>query len=232
MQIAHCKVRKTTRKIKFSTQHNSRSEKSYSLYINTTPSAYSVEISLDFLSSRRKKTSKQSEPSEGNICNMIITVPNANVQIALPLMSLTSWEIWGFFHHKTVLHVNESKHMCSKHSLSYVVYIMTHFSQLLYFIIFQHCNQLLLKDFCWWTSGETWYKIILPQSQSAIPGVPKKKTRTLDFHYFDIRKYSIFWFHQIEHCLLKRMKPRSFDLVWYSIDFTTISWNTVIYEFC
>ena len=63
-----------------------------------------------------------------------------------------------------------------------------------------------------------------------IPGVPM--SGTLDFHYFDIRKYSIFWFHQIKHCLLKRMIPRSFDLVWYSIDSTTISWNTVIYEFC
>ena len=44
--------------------------------------------------------------------------------------------------------------------------------------------------------------------------VSPKKSRTLCFHYFDIRKYSIFWFHQIKHCLLKRMIPRSFDFVW------------------
>ena len=43
-------------------------------------------------------------------------------------------------------------------------------------------------------------------------GCPKK-SRMLDFRYFDIWKYSIFWFHQIKHCLLKRMIPRSFDLV-------------------
>ena len=30
-----------------------------------------------------------------------------------------------------------------------------------------------------------------------IPGVPPK-SGTLDFHYLDIRKYSIFWFHQIK----------------------------------
>ena len=40
-----------------------------------------------------------------------------------------------------------------------------------------------------------------------------KKSGTLDFLYFEIRKYSILWFHQIKHCLLKRMMPRSFDLV-------------------
>ena len=47
-----------------------------------------------------------------------------------------------------------------------------------------------------------------------IPGVPPKST-TLDFHYFYIRKYSIFWFHQIKYCLLKRMIPRSLKLVEY-----------------
>ena len=44
-----------------------------------------------------------------------------------------------------------------------------------------------------------------------IPGV--QKSGTLDFCYFDIRKCSIFWFHPIKHCLLKRMILRSFDLV-------------------
>ena len=44
-----------------------------------------------------------------------------------------------------------------------------------------------------------------------IPGVPKK-SGTLNFSYFEIRKYSIFWFHQIKHCLRKRMMPR-YDLV-------------------
>ena len=35
----------------------------------------------------------------------------------------------------------------------------------------------------------------------------------LDFRYFYIRKYNIFLFYQIKHCLLKRMIPRSFGLV-------------------
>ena len=43
-------------------------------------------------------------------------------------------------------------------------------------------------------------------------GCPQK-IGTLDFHYFDIRKYSIVWFLQKKHCLLKRMIPRSLDLV-------------------
>ena len=38
--------------------------------------------------------------------------------------------------------------------------------------------------------------------------LPKKGT--LKFPYFDIRKYSIFSFHQINHGLLKRMIPRYF----------------------
>ena len=42
-----------------------------------------------------------------------------------------------------------------------------------------------------------------------------QKSGTLDFRYIDIRNYSIFWFHQIKHCLLKRMIPRSVDLVQY-----------------
>ena len=41
-----------------------------------------------------------------------------------------------------------------------------------------------------------------------------KKSETLDFRYFEIWKYSIFWFHQIKHCLLNRTIPRSYDLVW------------------
>ena len=63
-----------------------------------------------------------------------------------------------------------------------------------------------------------------------IPGVPKK-SGTFDFFFFTL-KYFIFWFHQLKHCLLKRMIPRSYGLVQYSIDSMTISWNTVIYEFC
>ena len=46
-------------------------------------------------------------------------------------------------------------------------------------------------------------------------GCPKK-SGMLDFCYcyIEYRKFSIFWFHQVKHCLLKRMIPRSFDLVW------------------
>ena len=40
-----------------------------------------------------------------------------------------------------------------------------------------------------------------------------QKRGTHDFRYFDIQKYSIFWFYQIKHCLLKRMIPRSLKLV-------------------
>ena len=47
---------------------------------------------------------------------------------------------------------------------------------------------------------------------ATLMGCPKK-SGTLDFRYFDIRKFSIFWFHQIKHCLLKRMILRSVDLV-------------------
>ena len=36
------------------------------------------------------------------------------------------------------------------------------------------------------------------------------KSGTLDFCYFEYRKYSMFWFYQIKHCLLKRMIPRSY----------------------
>ena len=51
----------------------------------------------------------------------------------------------------------------------------------------------------------------MKKNNLAIPGVPPK-SGTLDFHYFDNRKYSIFLFYQIRHCLLKRMIPRSFHL--------------------
>ena len=60
-------------------------------------------------------------------------------------------------------------------------------------------------------------------------GCPKKEERSIFVTL--ILKKNIFWLHQIKHCLLKRMIPRSFDLV-SSIDSTTISWNTVIYKFC
>ena len=67
-------------------------------------------------------------------------------------------------------------------------------------------------------------------TKNIIPGV-LKKSGTLDFRYFDIRKYSIFWFHQIKHCLLKRMYQDHF--IWFSsIDSIAISWNPVINEFC
>ena len=44
----------------------------------------------------------------------------------------------------------------------------------------------------------------------------EKGNSPFDFRNLDIRKYSIFWFHQIKHCLLKKKKkmiPRLFDLV-------------------
>ena len=43
-------------------------------------------------------------------------------------------------------------------------------------------------------------------------GCPSK-SGTLDFRYFDIRKYSIFWFHQIKHCLLK--KKNDTKIIWF-----------------
>ena len=39
------------------------------------------------------------------------------------------------------------------------------------------------------------------------------KSGTLNFRYFDIKKYSIFGYDQIKHCLLKRMITISFDLI-------------------
>ena len=44
---------------------------------------------------------------------------------------------------------------------------------------------------------------------------PQKRNTRFWFPWtFGIRKYSIFWFHQIKHCLLKRMIPRSFEISW------------------
>ena len=60
-------------------------------------------------------------------------------------------------------------------------------------------------------------------------GCPQK-SGTLDFQYFDIKKYSIFLFHQIKHCLLKRMIPRSLKLVEY-FDSMVISQNIVTVNF-
>ena len=56
------------------------------------------------------------------------------------------------------------------------------------------------------------YSLAWDTSFPCIPSV-KKKHGMLEFRYFDIKKYSIFWYHQIKHCILKRMIPRSFDLV-------------------
>ena len=56
------------------------------------------------------------------------------------------------------------------------------------------------------------------------------KSGTLDFHYFDIKNYSIFWIHQIKHCLLKRMIPRSLKLL-TSFDSVVISQDIVIVIF-
>ena len=79
------------------------------------------------------------------------------------------------------------------------------------------CNLFLL----WCTDSCRKYKTRDWRSRRILyTGCPPKKKRkkrsgTPDFHYFDIRKYSIilFWFHQIKHCLLKRMIPKSFDFV-------------------
>ena len=43
-----------------------------------------------------------------------------------------------------------------------------------------------------------------PKGQIIYTGCPPKRGM-LDFRYFDINKYSIFLFHQIKHCFLKRM---------------------------
>ena len=62
-------------------------------------------------------------------------------------------------------------------------------------------------------------------------GCPKK-IGTLNFRYFDIRKYCIFWFHQVNHCLLKRMIPRSLKLLGMSsFDSMAMSQNKVIVNF-
>ena len=44
-------------------------------------------------------------------------------------------------------------------------------------------------------------------------GCPKKSV-TLDFRYIEIWKYSIFWFHQIKHCLLKRNYTK---IIWFGM---------------
>ena len=56
-----------------------------------------------------------------------------------------------------------------------------------------------------------------------------KKSGTLDICYFEIWKYSIFWFRQIIRLLKECYQDH---MIWFSsIDSTTISWNTVIYKF-
>ena len=53
--------------------------------------------------------------------------------------------------------------------------------------------------------------------------VSLKKSGTLDFCYFDIRKYIIFWFHQIKHCLLKKKLYQDHWNWFSSFDFVVIS---------
>ena len=60
---------------------------------------------------------------------------------------------------------------------------------------------------CWRKRLKLWVKQIF------IPGVQKTERNAQFLLLWYIKKYSIFWFHQIKHCLLKRMIPRSFDLV-------------------
>ena len=58
----------------------------------------------------------------------------------------------------------------------------------------------------------------------------RKKSGTLDFRYFDNRKYSIFWFHQIKHCFWKEW----YQDHWFwltSFDSMVISQNIVIVNF-
>ena len=52
-----------------------------------------------------------------------------------------------------------------------------------------------------------------------------QESGTLDFHYFDIWNYSIFWYHQINIVFWKEWYQ--VHLIWFSsIDSTTILWNS------
>ena len=62
-----------------------------------------------------------------------------------------------------------------------------------------------------------------------------QKSGTLDFCYFDMKKYSIFWFLQIKHSLLKRMIPRWFDLIeeyWFYNHFLKHSHLQILLTLC
>ena len=62
------------------------------------------------------------------------------------------------------------------------------------------------------------------------PGCPQK-SGTLNFRYFDIQKYSIFF---ISSDLTLSSETNDTKIIWFSfgsIDFTTISWKIVIYDF-
>ena len=76
-----------------------------------------------------------------------------------------------------------------------------------------------------------WYNYVMSEVSvkgilfGIIPGVPPK-SGTLNFRYFDIRKYSIFLFYQNVKWMIYQD-----HLIWFGgIDSTTIFWNTVIYK--
>ena len=82
--------------------------------------------------------------------------------------------------------------------------------------------------YSWIWTKPRWYQ---RAGATVYRGVPQQ-SGMLDFRYFEIRKYSIFWFHQIKHYLLKKEWYQD-HLIWFgSIDSTTISWSIVIYKFC
>ena len=60
----------------------------------------------------------------------------------------------------------------------------------------------------WWKQGN--YVLWIFQLLQGVVYRVSQKSGTVDFHYFDSK---IFWYYQIKHCLLKKMIPRSFDLV-------------------
>ena len=65
------------------------------------------------------------------------------------------------------------------------------------------------------------------------PPPPKKKEAERSIFVTWYSKINIFWFHQIKHCLLKRMIPRLFDLVrkyWFYKNFLKHGHSRILFN--
>ena len=81
------------------------------------------------------------------------------------------------------------------------------------------------------THGQSYAKYEKELSISCYTRCPQKSGK-LDFRYFEIRKYSTFWLPSDKILSSEKNTNYQDHMIWFgSIDSTTISWNTVIYDF-